>query len=219
MLYLECLIYDCSDVVVCKKEGMELIQGFVIGELLFVLLLIEEYGMKLLVDIQYGYKMGYYLDQCDSCLVICCYVENKCVLNCFFYIGGFVVSVLMGGCSQVVSVDIFQEVLDIVRQNVELNKLDLSKVEFVCDDVFKLLCIYCDCGEKFDVIVMDLLKFVENKSQLMGVCCGYKDINMLVIQLLNEGGIFLIFFCFGLMISDLFQKIIVDVVIDVGCDV
>lgn len=51
MLYLECLIYDCSDVVVCKKEGMELIQGFVIGELLFVLLLIEEYGMKLLVDI------------------------------------------------------------------------------------------------------------------------------------------------------------------------
>lgn len=198
---------------------MELIQGFVIGELLFVLLSIEEYGMKLLVDIQYGYKTGYYLDQRDSRLVIRRYVENKRVLNCFFYIGGFVVSVLMGGCSQVVSVDIFQEALDIVRQNVELNKLDLSKVEFVRDDVFKLLRIYRDRGEKFDVIVMDSSKFVENKSQLMGACRGYKDINMLAIQLLNEGGIFLIFFCFGLMISDLFQKIIADVVIDVGRDV
>lgn len=175
--------------------------------------------MKLLVDIQGGYKIGYYFDQCDSCLVICCYVVDKWVLNCFFYIGGFVVLVLMGGCCQVISVDIFQEVFDVVCQNVEINGLDLFKVEFVCDDVFKLLCKYCDQGEKFDVIVMDLLKFVENKSQLMGVCCGYKDINMLVIQLLNFGGVLLIFFCFGLMIIDLFQKIIVDVVIDVGCDV
>ncbi|SQD05350.1 putative oxidoreductase [Escherichia coli] len=57
--------------------------------------------------------------------------------------------------------------LDIARQNVELNKLDLSKAEFVRDDVFKLLRTYRDRGEKFDVIVMDPPKFVENKSQLM----------------------------------------------------
>lgn len=91
----------------------------------------------------------------------------------------------MGGCRQVVSVDTSQEALDIARQNVELNKLDLSKAEFVRDDVFKLLRAYRDRGEKFDVIVMDPPKFVENKSQLMGACRGYKDINMLAIQLLN----------------------------------
>ncbi|MGC6744125.1 hypothetical protein ACP0HM_01580 [Escherichia coli] len=44
------------------------------------------------------------------------------------------------------------------------------------------------------------------KSQLMGACRGYKDINMLAIQLLNEGGILLTFSCSGLMTSDLFQK-------------
>ncbi len=64
------------------------------------------------------------------------------------------------------------------------------------DDVFKLLRTYRDRGEKFDVIVMDPPKFVENKSQLMGACRGYKDINMLAIQLLNEGGILLTFSCF-----------------------
>ena len=125
----------------------------------------------------------------------------------------------MGGCSQVVSVDTSQEALDIARQNVELNKLDLSKAEFVRDDVFKLLRTYRDRGEKFDVIVMDPPKFVENKSQLMGACRGYKDINMLAIQLLNEGGILLTFSCSGLMTSDLFQKIIADAAIDAGRDV
>ncbi len=104
-------------------------------------------------------------------------------------------------------------------RTVELNKLDLSKAEFVRDDVFKLLRTYRDRGEKFDVIVMDPPKFVENKSQLMGACRGYKDINMLAIQLLNEGGILLTFSCSGLMTSDLFQKIIADAAIDAGRDV
>ena len=54
----------------------------------------------------------------------------------------------MGGCSQVVSVDTSHEALDIARQNVELNKLDLSKAEFVRDDVFKLLRTYRDRGRK-----------------------------------------------------------------------
>ncbi len=199
---------------------MELTQGLVTGELPPALLPIEEHGMKLLVDIQHGHKTGYYLDQRDSRLATRRYVENKlCVLNCFSYTGGFAVSALMGGCSQVVSVDTSQEALDIARQNVELNKLDLSKAEFVRDDVFKLLRTYRDRGEKFDVIVMDPPKFVENKSQLMGACRGYKDINMLAIQLLNEGGILLTFSCSGLMTSDLFQKIIADAAIDAGRDV
>ncbi|ECY3658377.1 methyltransferase domain-containing protein, partial [Pectobacterium atrosepticum] len=112
-----------------------------------------------------------------------------------------------------------QDALDIARQNVELNQLDLSKAEFVRDDVFKLLRAYREHGEKFDVIIMDPPKFVENKSQLMGACRGYKDINMLAIQLLNPGGILLTFSCSGLMTSDLFQKIIADAAIDAGRDV
>ncbi len=84
---------------------MELTQGPITGELPPALLPIEEHGMKLLVDIQHGHKTGYYLDQRDSRLATRRYVENKRVLNCFSYTGGFAVSALMGGCSQVVSVD------------------------------------------------------------------------------------------------------------------
>nr|VXZ86398.1 Ribosomal RNA large subunit methyltransferase I [Klebsiella pneumoniae] len=40
--------------------------------------------------------------------------------------------------------DTSQEALDVARQNVEINGLDLSKAEFVRDDVFKLLRKYRD---------------------------------------------------------------------------
>lgn len=155
---------------------MALTQGPVTGELPPALLPIEEHGMKLLVDIRGGHKTGYYLDQRDSRLATRRYVENQRVLNCFSYTGGFAVSALMGGCRRVVSVDTSQDALDIAGQNVELNQLDLSKAEFVRDDVFKLLRAYREHGEKFDVIIMDPPKFVENKSQLMGACRAIKTL-------------------------------------------
>lgn len=217
--YPDCAIYDRSDVSVRKKEGLELVQGPVTGEIPPPLLPITEHGMKLLVDIQTGHKTGYYLDQRDSRLATRRYAQNKRVLNCFSYTGGFAVSALLGGCTEVLSVDTSHAALDIARENVELNGLDLTKAQFVRDDVFKLLRRYRDEGEKFDLIVMDPPKFVENKNQLNGACRGYKDINMLAMQLLNPGGILLTFSCSGLMATDLFQKIIADAALDAQRDV
>ncbi len=42
----------------------------------------------------------------------------------------------MGGCEQVISVDTSQAALNIAKQNVVLNQLDLSKAKFIRDDVF-----------------------------------------------------------------------------------
>ncbi|HBK4687983.1 23S rRNA (cytosine(1962)-C(5))-methyltransferase RlmI [Serratia marcescens] len=217
--YPECSIYDRSDVAVRKKEGLPLAQGPVLGDLPPELLPITEHGMKLLVDIQQGHKTGFYLDQRDSRLAARNYSAGRRVLNCFSYTGAFAVSALMGGCAQVISVDTSHAALDIAKQNVELNKLDLNKAEFVRDDVFQLLRNYRAQGEKFDLIIMDPPKFVENKNQLASACRGYKDINMLALQLLNPGGILLSFSCSGLMPTDLFQKILADAAVDAGRDV
>ncbi|WP_156292943.1 23S rRNA (cytosine(1962)-C(5))-methyltransferase RlmI [Serratia oryzae] len=217
--YPECAIYDRSDVAVRKKEGLPLAQGQILGDLPPALLPITEHGMKLLVDIQQGHKTGFYLDQRDSRLAARNYSAGRRVLNCFSYTGAFAVAALMGGCTQVISVDTSQAALDIAKQNVELNQLDLSKAEFVRDDVFQLLRNYRTQGEKFDLIIMDPPKFVENKNQLASACRGYKDINMLALQLLNPGGILLSFSCSGLMPTDLFQKILADAAVDAGRDV
>lgn len=217
--YPDCSIYDRSDVAVRKKEGLELTQGPVCGERPPDLLPISEHGMQLLVDIRTGHKTGYYLDQRDSRFATRRYAQDKRVLNCFSYTGGFAVSALLGGCREVISIDTSQAALDVARQNVELNGLDTGKAQFLRDDVFKLLRSYRDSGEKFDLIVMDPPKFVENKNQLAGACRGYKDINMLAMQLLNPGGMLLTFSCSGLMATDLFQKIIADAAVDAHRDV
>ncbi|MCK8537976.1 23S rRNA (cytosine(1962)-C(5))-methyltransferase RlmI [Yersinia ruckeri] len=217
--YPDCSIYDRSDVSVRKKEGMELTQGPILGDIPPALLPIQEHGMKLLVDIQQGHKTGFYLDQRDSRLAARNYAKGRRVLNCFSYTGAFAVAALMGGCEQVISVDTSQAALDIAKQNVELNQLDLSKAEFIRDDVFQLQRHYRTQGEKFDMIIMDPPKFVENKNQLASACRGYKDINMLALQLLRPGGILLSFSCSGLMPNDLFQKILADAALDASCDI
>ncbi|ARU93558.1 23S rRNA (cytosine(1962)-C(5))-methyltransferase RlmI [Tatumella citrea] len=215
----ECSVYDRSDVSVRKKEGLPLTHGMISGQEPPALLPITEHGMKLLVDIREGHKTGYYLDQRDSRYALRRYSQNARVLNCFSYTGGFAVSALIGGCREVLSVDTSEAALDVARQNIELNQLPLDKAKFIRDDVFKLLRRYRDSGEKFDVIVMDPPKFVENKNQLAGACRGYKDINMLAMQLLNPGGILLTFSCSGLMTVDLFQKVIADAALDAGKNV
>ncbi|MGL4270279.1 MAG: 23S rRNA (cytosine(1962)-C(5))-methyltransferase RlmI [Plesiomonas sp.] len=217
--YPECNIYERSDVAVRKKEGLKQVTGLLHGEEPPTLLPIRENGVQILVDIKEGHKTGFYLDQRESRLAASRYVNGKKVLNCFCYTGAFGLFALKGNCKQVVNVDVSQPALDIARKNAELNGFDMSRAEFVRADVFKLLREYREQGEKFDVIIMDPPKFIENKGQLAGGCRGYKDINMLAMQLLNPGGTLLTYSCSGLMESGLFQKILADAALDAKRDV
>ncbi len=116
--------------------------------------------------------------------------------------------------------DTSRDALDIAGQNVELNQLDLSKAEFVRDDVFKLLRAYREHGEKFKRHHHGPPKFVENKSQLMGPAGAIKNVaHVSDSTAQSRAAPLLTFSCSGLMTSDLFQKIIADAAIDAGRDV
>ena len=210
-------IYERSDADVRSKEGLKKTQGLIHGELPAELI-IEENGIKAYVDVENGHKTGYYLDQRDSRAALEKYCNNKTVLNCFSYTGTFGLYAVRGGAKQVTQVDVSEDALNIAKRNVELNELDLNKVNFEKKDVFKLLREYREQGVKFDVIVMDPPKFAESKAQLKGACRGYKDINMIAMQLLNQGGYLLTFSCSGLMEQGLFQKIIADAALDARKD-
>ena len=176
-------IYERSDVDVRTKEGLEPIKGILWGSEPTQPVLIEENGLKLEVDILEGHKTGFYLDQRDSRAALERFSKDKTVLNCFSYTGTFSLYALRGGCTHVTNVDVSQPALDTAKRNVEHNNLDLNKVDFVKQDVFKLLRQYRDEGKQFDTIVMDPPKFADNKAQLTGACRGYKDINMIACLL------------------------------------
>lgn len=76
-----------------------------------------------------------------------------------------------------------------------------------------------DQGRTFDVVVLDPPKFAFSKRQLMAATRGYKDINMLGMQLLRRGGVLATFSCSGLVSEDLFQKIVFGASVDVQREV
>ncbi|MCA3903154.1 class I SAM-dependent methyltransferase [Vibrio vulnificus] len=217
-VFPDCNVYERSDVSVRKKEGLQETTGVLHGEMPPKSVVIEENGVKISVDIVGGHKTGFYLDQRDSRQQAMKYVKDKEVLNCFSYTGGFGLYALKGGAKRVINADVSQPALDTAKFNAELNAFDISKKRavFLNADVFKLLREYRDQGTKFDVVIMDPPKFAESKAQLNGACRGYKDINMLAMQILNPGGTLLTYSCSGLMDQVLFQKIIADAAVDAG---
>ena len=69
------------------------------------------------------------------------------------------------------------------------------------------------------MIILDPPKFVDSKAALTRACRGYKDINMIAMQLLNPGGMLLTFSCSGLLDAGLFQKVVADAALDAGREV
>ncbi|CAM3582350.1 Ribosomal RNA large subunit methyltransferase I [Vibrio aerogenes CECT 7868] len=209
-------IYERSDVAIRKKEGLKPTTGLLHGNMPSDPVIIEENGIKISVDIVNGHKTGFYLDQRDSRYHAMKYVKDKEVLNCFSYTGGFGLYAAKGGAQRIINADVSQHALETAKLNAELNQFDTSKkrMVFLNADVFKLLREYRDQGTQFDVVIMDPPKFAESKAQLNGACRGYKDINMLAMQILKPGGTLLTYSCSGLMDQTLFQKIIADAALD-----
>ncbi|MBV7314105.1 class I SAM-dependent rRNA methyltransferase [Shewanella sp. NIFS-20-20] len=218
-LYPGCAIYERSDVESRKKEGLPLVTGLLHGELPEMPVVIEENGIKIAVDVIKGHKTGFYLDQRDNRAIAGRFVKGKSVLNCFCYTGTFGLYAANAGASSIENVDVSSLALATARHNMAINGIDDSHVHYNEADVFKLLRDYRDQGKTFDVIVLDPPKFADNKAQLNGACRGYKDINMIAMQLLNPNGILLTFSCSGLMPADLFQKIVADAALDAKRDI
>lgn len=213
-LYPDCHIYERSDVDVRKKEGLEPVTGWLTEPQDSTECVIQEHGIKIHVDVANGHKTGFYLDQRDSRVAAGRYAKGKTVLNCFSYTSTFSLHCAANNAEKVINVDVSQAALDMGKRNLALNNLSDKQVDFVKEDVFKLLRRYRDEKQTFDMIILDPPKFVESKAQLTGACRGYKDINMLAMQLLKPGGTLLTFSCSGLMDASLFQKVVADAALD-----
>lgn len=214
----DAVIYERSDVSVRKKEGlpelMQVLHGEVPDEVI-----IEENGIKIIVNVKQGHKTGFYLDQRDNRAIAAKYARNKKVLNCFCYTGTFGSYALASGAEHVTNLDVSELALETAKRNVEVNGLDTAKCDFINADVFQALRDYKQEGRKFEQIILDPPKFIESKNSLVRGCRGYKDINMLAMQIMEPGGILCTFSCSGLLSFELFQKVVADAALDAGREV
>lgn len=210
-------IHERSDVEVRKKEGLALEVKTHVGSLPDRVV-IEENALQIEIDLINGHKTGFYLDQRLNRDIAGRLCANKTVLNCFSYTGTFALSAALNGARSVINVDVSQNALDTSKRNIKLNEksLDAKCISHDKADVFERLREYERNGDRFDVIIMDPPKFIENKRHIVRAARGYKDINRIACKLLSEGGTLITFSCSGLMPSELFNKVIADAALDAG---
>ena len=214
-LFPDCAILERSDVQIREKEGLPLLTQTLHGEVPPAVT-ITEAGHRFEVDLLHGHKTGFYLDQRRNRERISLYAQDRRVLNCFSYTGSMAVYCLAAGATHVTNLDSSETVLEKAARHIELNGLDAGRAAHIAADVFAELRKYRAEGRRFDLIVLDPPKFVESKQHLTQACRGYKDINLLALQLLNPDGILATFSCSGLMPEELFHKVVADAALDAG---
>lgn len=211
-------IFERSDVDVRNLEGLPERTGLLHGRSVPERLIIYEEEIRYEVNIQTGQKTGFYLDQRRNRARLKAYAENREVLNCFCYTGGFTLSALAGGGSHVLSIDSSREALQVGQHNLALNGLSKDRAEWLEGDVFQVLRKLRDQARSFDLIVLDPPKFAPTTAQAERAARGYKDINLLACKLLRPGGVLFTFSCSGGISPALFQKIVAGAALDAGAE-
>jgi 23S rRNA (cytosine1962-C5)-methyltransferase len=212
-------ILNRSDDEVREKEGLVAVTNHIWGEVPPDLIEIAENGFRFMVDINWGQKTGFYLDQRDNRKVAQHYCRGAEVLNAFAYTGAFAVYAASGGAARIVNVDSSEEVLKLAERNMRRNGFGAREDVYAAANAFELLRAYRDYGWHFDVVILDPPKFAQSKSHVTGAMRGYKDINLLGMKLLRPGGYLITFSCSGAIGYDLFQKVLFEAAVDANRDV
>ena len=199
-------VYERSDAPVRLKEGMERFKGF-IGEAFDTNVLIEENKVKYLVDVADGQKTGFFLDQKCNREAIKRLCRGKTVLDCFTHTGTFALNAALAGAEHVTAVDISEAAIERARKNARLNGLS-DRVDFICEDVFKLLTEYSEEKRKFDLVILDPPAFTKSKETVKQAVKGYRDINMRGLRLVKDGGFLATCSCSHFFTEELMAKTI-----------
>ena len=199
-------VYERSDAKVRTQEGMERVKGF-LGEPFDTKVLIEENGVKYIVDVEEGQKTGFFLDQKNNRAAIQKLCKNAAVLDCFTHTGSFALNAGIAGARLVLGVDASELAVEQARENAKLNHLE-DRVQFQCADVFDLLPKLEKQGECFDVVILDPPAFTKSRNSVKNAVKGYREINMRGLKLVKDGGYLATCSCSHFMTPDLFAKTI-----------
>jgi 23S rRNA (cytosine1962-C5)-methyltransferase len=206
--------YARDDAEVRRKEGLDLETGPLWGQEPPERVEVVEHGRRFLVDIKRGHKTGFYLDQRENRLRTTAYCSGTETLNAFAYTGAFGVYAGQAGARSVINLDTSLEALTLAEENLALN--GCPPQELILGDVFQVLRDYRAQGRKFDLVIVDPPKFASSRARVADASRGYKDLNLLGMQLLRPGGFLVTFSCSGLVSADLFQKIVFGASVDAG---
>lgn len=176
---------------------------------------ITENGLKFYVDIPYGQKTGFFIDQRDNRRIVRDFSKDKNVLNLFAYTGGFSVYALSGGAKHVDSIDISENAVEITERNIKLNGFEKSH-NSICSDAFEYM---EKCTKNYDLIIIDPPAFAKKSNVTNNALRAYKRINLMAMQKIEKNGLIFTFSCSQYINRELFTSAIRSAAIESGRNV
>jgi 23S rRNA (cytosine1962-C5)-methyltransferase len=193
-----------------QKEGneFELEDGQIIhGELENEVVVFKEHGVNFSANVIKGHKTGYFLDHRNNRKKVGEMAKGKTVLDVFSYAGGFSVHALVGGATEVTSLDISAQALEIAKQNAALNKYQ-GKHAIIVGDAFEELNKLATENKKFDIVVIDPPSFAKSQDEIDGALNSYKKLTLLGLKLVRRGGKLVLASCSSRVTAEQFFELV-----------
>ena len=168
---------------------------------------VYENGLAFIANLYEGQKTGLFLDQRENRQTVRGLAAGKSVLNLFSYNGGFSVYALAGGAARVRSVDIAEAANRDAERNAALGNF-AGEHEAVSADVFELLKIYADRGERFDMVILDPPSLAKDKDSRRAAERAYRRLNRLAFRVVAPGGLLVSSSCTAQVPPDTFKTIL-----------
>ncbi len=203
-------IYEKSHSSARRQEGLPDSVGALFGECPKEIL-VKENGLLFLVAIEEGQKTGFFLDQREMRQLIYRLSQNKRVLNCFSYTGGFSLFALKGGAEFCTSIDSSEQACRYAMENTQLNHIPLHSHEVIRSDVFDYL---KNPIQPFDIVILDPPAFAKKRYDVDSACRGYKEINRRVFEMMPPDSYLLTCSCSHFIDEDLFQQVVFQAAIE-----
>lgn len=175
--------------VVKLKDG-EVIFGSLENEVVHFI----EHGVNFSANVIKGHKTGYFLDHRENRKQVGLMSKGKTVLDVFAYAGGFSIHALTHGATQVTSVDISEQALQIAVNNAKLNVYS-GQHKTIVGDAFKILEQLIHEGKTFDVVVIDPPSFAKQQSDIQLAKKKYTQLARLGEKLTALNGLLVLASC------------------------
>jgi 23S rRNA (cytosine1962-C5)-methyltransferase len=165
-----------------------------------------EHGVNFSANVIKGHKTGYFLDHRANRRQVGEWSVGKTVLDVFSYAGGFSVHALANNASEVTSLDISKQALDIAEQNGKLNTYTgIHKT--IAGDAFETMQRLINRNKTFDVVVIDPPSFAKQASEIPLAKKKYAQLAQLGAQLTAKKGLLVLASCSSRVQSQAFFDI------------
>ncbi|GAB6188336.1 class I SAM-dependent rRNA methyltransferase [Marinitoga arctica] len=178
-------IYERSDFETSSKENLERNTGLLYGIEPPDNFIIEEEGIKYIVDIKNGQKTGFFFDQRKNRIYIRQFSKEAIGLDAYSYTGGFALNMAKYGAKKVTAVDKDEYALELLKENAKLNGVS-EKIEIIYGDVEKFL---NEIDVKYSLMMLDPPSLIKKKSERFKGVQIFKKISELGIKKLRNFGI------------------------------